>query len=350
MTIRWKHLLALVIVVPVLGLLFGWSGLMSIRASSGHWAVTDWFLHWVMGNSVRTAAFSIEVPPLDNPALLPPAAGHYETGCAICHGSPAQGRSQAALAMLPPPPDLKTVVPRWTDAQLFEIVKHGVRFTGMPAWPAQTRHDEVWAMIAFLRKLPDMDEKTYARASGLHGMGTAGEVSPLSITCESCHAEAKLNDQSIIPRLSGQSEVYLLEALKAYRVGKRPSGFMQVPVATLPTESLQELARYYATQRASPREVSAADAQLLEAGAQLAKSGRSADKIPPCLSCHDRSGANPAYPKLAGQNSAYLSRQLELFRQGIRGGGTAQHLMVSVAKNMSDADIEALSAFFSRRR
>ena len=154
MTIRWKYLAILVIVAPLLGFGVAWSGLMSVKASTGHWGITDWFLHWVMRNSIRTAALSIEAPPLDNPALLPPAAGHFETGCAICHGSPAQGRSGAVLAMLPPPPDLKTVASSWSDAQLFEIVKHGVRFTGMPAWPAQVRDDEVWDMVAFLRKLP----------------------------------------------------------------------------------------------------------------------------------------------------------------------------------------------------
>lgn len=350
MKIRWKYLLILAILAPILGFGFAWSGLMSVRASTGHWAVTDWFLHWVMRNSVATASLSVTPPPLDNPALIAPAAGHFETGCAICHGSPAQGRSPAVLAMLPPPPNLKEVVPKWSDAELFEIVKHGVRFTGMPAWPTGTRDDEVWAMVSFLRKLPDMDEKAYFRASGQHGIGTAGEVSPLPITCESCHAEARLSEQSIIPRLAGQSEAYLLEALKAYQTGNRPSGFMEVAVGILAEESLPDLAHYYAAQRASPREGPAADPQLLEAGARLAQNGRSVDKIPACFSCHDRLGANPAYPRLSGQNSAYLRGQLELFRQGVRGGGTAQHLMASVAKNLSDADIAALSAFFSQRR
>lgn len=248
MTIRWKYLAILVIVAPLLGLGFAWSGLMSVKASTGHWGMTDWFLHWVMRNSIRTAALSIEVPPLDNPALLPPAAGHFETGCAICHGSPAQKASGAVLAMLPPPPDLKTVVPGWSDAELFEIVKHGVRFTGMPAWPAQVRDDEVWDMVAFLRKLPGMDGNAYLQASGLHGIGTAGEVSPLPITCESCHAEKRLNGNSVIPRLAGQSEAYLLNSLRAYAHGERASGVMKVAVGTLAEESLPELAAYYAKQ------------------------------------------------------------------------------------------------------
>jgi cytochrome c553 len=243
MTIRWKHLIALVIMVPLLGLGVGWSGLMSVRASTGHFAITDWFLHWVMRNSIATSARSVDVPPLDDAALVPGAAGHFETGCAVCHGSPAQPAPASVLAMLPPPPDLQKVVPQWSDAQLFEIVKHGVRFTGMPAWPVPSRDDEVWSMVAFLRKLPEMDATAYMQASGLHGIGDAGEVSPLPITCESCHAESRLSDQSHIPRLAGQSEAYLLNSLKAFAGKQRPSGIMQVAVGTLGDASLPGLCR-----------------------------------------------------------------------------------------------------------
>jgi cytochrome c553 len=350
MTIRWKHLIVLAILAPLLGLAVGWSGLMSVRASTGHWAVTDWFLHWVMRNSVSARAVATgDVPPLESPGLLPGAAGHFETGCAVCHGSPAQPRPDSVLAMLPPPPDLKVVVPEWTDGELFEIVKHGVRFTGMPAWPVQSRDDEVWSMVAFLRKLPDMDANAYIQASGLHGVGEAGEVSPLPITCESCHAEGKLNDGSLVPRLAGQSEAYLLNALKAYADKARPSGIMQVAVGTLPEEGLPELAAYYANQVPQSRQAASHDPALIEKGRILAESGRVADKIPACLSCHDKAGANPAYPKLSGQNDAYLRQQLALFQAGLRGGSSYAHLMTSAAKEMTAEDIGAAAAYFSQR-
>ncbi|SFA73360.1 Cytochrome c553 [Rhizobium sp. NFR07] len=349
MTVRWKHLIVLVILLPLLGLGVGWSGLMSVRASTGHWAITDWFLHWVMRNSVATRVAFVDTPPLDDPALIPGAAGHFETGCATCHGSPAQAAPASVLAMLPPPPDLKKVVLEWTDAELFEIVKHGVRFTGMPAWPTQSRDDEVWSMVAFLRKLPDMDANAYMQASGLHGIGHAGEVSPLPITCESCHAESKLNDTSLIPRLAGQSEAYLLNALKAYADTKRPSGIMQVAAGTLPREGLPELAAYYANQPRATRPLVQQDAGLVEKGRVLAEEGRVADKIPACLSCHDKASANPAYPKLSGQNSAYLRQQLSLFHAEIRGGSFYGHLMEGVAKQLTPEDIDAASAYFSQR-
>lgn len=351
MIIRRKQLIVLAIIGPLLVLAVGWSGLMSVRASSGHWAITDWFLHWVMRNSVSARAVAPEqVPQLDDPGLIAGAAGHFETACAICHGSPAQPRPASVLAMLPPPPDLQTVVPQWSHSELFEIVKHGVRFTGMPAWPTRSRDDEIWSMVAFLKKLPEMDAADYIEASGLHGMGKAGEVSPLPITCESCHAEKRLNDDSRIPRLAGQSEAYLVNALKAYETGERPSGIMQVAVGILSAEDLSELAAYYAKQTLPVREVAAQDPALIEKGRAIAEVGRASDKIPACLSCHDTAAGNSAYPKLSGQNVAYLRQQLARFQEGSRGGSPYGHLMQDAAKGLTPDDIDALSVYFSQRQ
>ena len=33
----------------------------------------------------------------------------------------------------------------------------------MPAWPTQTRDDEVWMMVAFLRALPEFDSNDHRR-------------------------------------------------------------------------------------------------------------------------------------------------------------------------------------------
>ena len=52
--LTWKRALAALVTLGLAGLLFAWSGLFQISASSGHWKITDWFLHWTMQNSVRT--------------------------------------------------------------------------------------------------------------------------------------------------------------------------------------------------------------------------------------------------------------------------------------------------------
>ncbi|MCO5731729.1 c-type cytochrome [Rhizobium sp. SSA_523] len=347
MFIRWKYVIAAAIAAPFIGLFVAWSGVFGIGASSGHWAITDWFLHWSMRNSTRTAALGTEVPPLDNPEMLPLGAGHYAQACAMCHGSPAQGRPAVVFGMLPVPPDLKDDIPTWTDAELFQIVQHGVRFTGMPAWPVQTRPDEVWAMVAFLRAMPSMDAERYRQLSGVHADN--GGADDGRLTCASCHDENRLNGRSLIPSLAGQSEAYLRESLIAYAQGNRASGVMATAIHGMDATETGEFAAYFAQQPrrpAVPEEGNPRGADIA-AGRVLAMTGRPEDRIPACLSCHEKPDGNPLYPSLVGQSVPYLSRQLHLFREGERGGTRFSHLMARAAHELTDADIENLSAYFA---
>ena len=157
MRIHWKHVAIGLAILPVAALFVAWIGFFNVGASTGHWKITEWFLHFAMRSAVRTYALAAPEPPPFDEVMLPPAAGHFARGCAVCHGAPGEPRSPAVLRMLPQPPDLARIAGKWTDAELFRIVKHGVRFTGMPAWPSQARDDEVWWMVMFLRRLPEMD-------------------------------------------------------------------------------------------------------------------------------------------------------------------------------------------------
>lgn len=338
MRIGWKPLGAGVVAMVAGGMLIAWSGLIEVRASSGHWRITDWFLHFVMRSSIRTAAIGIEVPDLDNPAYLPVAAGHYEAACADCHGSPERARSPVALGMLPPPPALEDVVGSWSDAQLFEIVKHGVRYTGMPAWPAISRDDEVWAMVAFLRRYPALDAQSYRRLTGAPQEPGQTSLKSLLSSCDSCHALVQPGDSSLIPMLDGQSASYLLESLYAFRSRTRPSGVMQAAVGQLDDRTINELARAYALRPTPDRRDRALPV--------LATIGDAARGIPACLTCHDRPGLNPAFPSLRGLGGGYVRSQLRLFREGLRGGGTYRELMTRAARNLTDDDIEALARHF----
>ena len=65
--------------------------------------------------------------------------------------------------MLPSPPDLTTSMRPWKDEELFWIVQHGIKYTGMPGWVALEREDEIWAVVAFLKQIPTIDAESYAR-------------------------------------------------------------------------------------------------------------------------------------------------------------------------------------------
>lgn len=64
-----------------------------------------------------------------------------------------------------------------------------------------------------------------------------------------------------------------------------------------------------------------------------------------CAACHGPGDPASDTPRLAGQNKGYLVRQLRAFRQSKR----ANSLMVEITRQMSDADIDDVAAFWSHQ-
>lgn len=355
------------VVLAIGGFLFAWSGLFNIAASSGHWAITEWFLHFAMRQSVETHAMGIETPPLDDPAMVAKGAGHFEAGCAPCHGTPGHRPNPVANGMTPTPPHLVDHVASWEPKELFWIVKHGVKYTGMPAWPALHRDDEVWAMTAFLTRLPDLDPDGYRRLAfgdaGAGNTGAAGLPDDASDDvvryCARCHGDTGTGrGLGAFPILAGQSEPYLRAALSAYAGGERPSGVMQLATAGLDDATLRALARHYATRgaRAGLAEPCVqgdrsrrVDPELIEKGRRIAHAGVPEAGLPPCASCHGPAdiSRHSRYPELAGQYRAYLALQMRLFRQGARGGSPYAHIMTTIGKRLEDEHIDAASAYYA---
>lgn len=347
----------LLLALGVLGFLVAASGLIPTKASDGHWRITAWFLHFSMQRSAATHSLGLEVPPLDDEGLIIKGATHYEFGCRSCHGAPGAAPSLVTQSLLPRPADLAQAVPRMDPKQLFHIVKHGVKFTGMPAFPVQDRDDEVWAVVAFLMKLPALDEAGYRQLTGGEPRPVAPGQVPTGNTfasvnraCQQCHGGDGLGRGGHIPRLAGQRPEYLHKALDAYSRGQRSSGIMRPIAASLDEATLRQLVDYYAglPAKSSGAEPTEADRAIVEHGRRIAHEGIRERRVPACVECHEPSGrrTNPAYPSLAGQPVAYLVRQLELFKDGHRGGSSYAHLMQPVAARLEPEEMQAVARYF----
>src|SRR5690606_7740464 len=123
-----------------------------------------------------THSLLIQPPTLSDQDAFKGAA-HYDIACRSCHGGPGSPEPTLAFHMTPRPPNLAESVPKYDAEELFYIVKHGIKFTGMPAWPAQQRDDEVWAMTAFLLRYPDLDPLLYGDL--VHGRLGETAVEPM---------------------------------------------------------------------------------------------------------------------------------------------------------------------------
>lgn len=309
------------------------SGIVPIAASSGHWMITEWFLQFAMSRSVSTHSLGIRVPPLDDPDLVLKGGTHYEIGCRPCHGSPGAAQPRIAGRMMPRPPDLPPRIRELKPQELFYVVKHGVKFTGMPAWPAIQRDDEVWAVVAILKELAHLDDAGYQRLVNGETAPTApvynlpGAPSPaITQTCVRCHGIDGIGrGNGAFPKLAGQRQGYLENALAAYSSGSRHSGIMEPISAGLRAEDIRDAARYYAGQRLPETPLTSAEnVASIERGRAIAQHGIPEQRVPSCIDCHAPEGGkfNANFPALNRQHAEYLVLQLLLFKEGHRSEGS----------------------------
>jgi cytochrome c553 len=358
---------ALLAVLGVGGFLVAASGIIPIKASSGHWAITRWFLQFAKERSVATHTLALESPSLDEPWLVVKGAAHYEIGCRPCHGSPELRDPRIARQMIPPPPYLPETVSKWEPEELFYIVKHGIKFTGMPAWPSRQRDDEVWAMVAFLRDFPELNAEKYRQLANGEAAGSR-DVVPLggllgpqngrekmrnvvTTSCGRCHGVDGLGrGTAAFPKLSGQHPIYLVASLEAFASGDRHSGIMEPIAADLSLELMRALADYYGSLKWPPPTPPPKEAALaIVRGEAIAQRGIPNQDVPACAACHGPTATprNPMYPVLAGQYADYLALQLTLFKQEQRGGTAYAHLMRQVAARLSAEQINDVARYYA---
>jgi cytochrome c553 len=335
------------------GFLLAWSGIYNIAASRGHWAAVEWLLEFGMKNSVRRRAWTITPPPLDDPDLVTLGAAHFHRACAHCHGAPGMRGDLTAQRALPPPPDLRHVSREWTDNELFWIVKHGIKYTGMPAWVALERDDEIWPVVAFLKKLRDLGRDDYRRlalgpaespAQAGRTIATLGDISSIVGACARCHgAENNRPASALVPVLHGQPKEFLTAALRAYASGTRLSGIMQPVARELAPDVIGVVADYYAS-LPPPKPA----LPIAQQSSELATRGDVTAKIPACTGCHD-AGALLIYPRLAGQNAAYMANRLRLWKNGLPASTDSEAVMAPIARLLTGEQIAEVSAYFAAR-
>ena len=336
------------------------SGVVPIKASSGHWAITAIMLDFAKIRSVATHSWGITSPPLDDEVLIVRGAGHYENGCLPCHGGPGRVIPPVIAAMTPTPPELRERLSRWRPEELFSIVKHGIKFTGMPAWPAQRRDDEVWAMVAFLRRLPNLDASAYQRlvygeasaAGGSPAMVAAGSEPPRAIreVCWRCHGvNGTGRNSGAFPSLAGQRAAYLENSLRAFRDSTRFSGTMEEIAAQLSEGAMREIAIYYERLPVHSIDATTVDASAAARGRMIATTGLPDRDIPACAECHGPTALpkNPSYPKLAGQHVRYLTSQLTLLKERRRGGSPHVNLMHVFIDRLRLNEISDVAQYYS---
>lgn len=96
---------------------------------------------------------------------------HFADHCASCHANDGGGDTEMGRNLWPKAPDMRAApTQELTDGELFYIIEHGVRFTGMPAWSTGTAAGEnsSWQLVHFIRELPRLTPEQLVRMQALN--------------------------------------------------------------------------------------------------------------------------------------------------------------------------------------
>jgi len=98
-------------------------------------------------------------PEPATPESLRDGLEHFADHCAICHANDGSGDTAIGRSLYPRAPDMRLpATQQLTDGELFYIIEHGVKLTGMPAWGTGTAEGEraSWRLVRFIRHLPNL--------------------------------------------------------------------------------------------------------------------------------------------------------------------------------------------------
>lgn len=140
---------------------FTYSGLFNVAATTHEPVVVRWMLENTRKNSIQHEAKNIIVPKLSGENRLVSGGKAFEEMCSGCHGAPGKKPFLGATDMNPPPPDLEGISRQRTAKELFWVVKNGIRMTGMPAWGPTHTDVQIWDLVAFMKRLPELSPSIY---------------------------------------------------------------------------------------------------------------------------------------------------------------------------------------------
>ena len=165
----------MLVVLLLIGLLVVLTGGYNVAATERHTTIGAWALNTNFRNSVQGSADDIAAPEFTR-AMVDAGAPEYKAMCAHCHGGVGEGRAEWVKGMRPMPPALARATEEWSAAEVYWLVKHGAKMTGMPAFGPTHDDEALWNIAAFVKAMPEMSAEQYAAYSSKHGGEEGGHV------------------------------------------------------------------------------------------------------------------------------------------------------------------------------
>ena len=137
--------------------------------------------------------------------------------------------------------------------------------------------------------------------------------------CATCHGVSGNSTLRNVPNLAGQQKDYLARQLREFkaqtRSDRRAVDNMWAVSHDLTDKQIDGLAARFAAQKPEAQAVEGRPEQIA-AGEKIFNGGALGEGVPPCAGCHGNDGAGkPLFPRLAGQHTDYLVKQLMVFQR-----------------------------------
>jgi mono/diheme cytochrome c family protein len=156
-----RILVVVLVLLALAGVAFMYSGLYDVAASTPDNGLVKSILEITRDRSVERRSEGIKPPNLDDPQRIRTGLVHYHEMCATCHGAPGVKISEIGMGLNPDPPELAARRGGGDPRETFWIVKNGLKMTGMPAFGVTHTDEEIWAIVAFLHKMPKLNPQEY---------------------------------------------------------------------------------------------------------------------------------------------------------------------------------------------
>jgi mono/diheme cytochrome c family protein len=129
-------------------------GAAEVRADVDAPAWQSGLMHLAVRAAVRRSAAGLKSPLAPSAADLIAGRKSYMDTCAGCHGQP--GRPPRTRPLFLTPPAFVHVGTQYSVPELFWIIKHGIRRTGMSAYSYCFSDGEIWEVAEFVKRMKNL--------------------------------------------------------------------------------------------------------------------------------------------------------------------------------------------------
>jgi mono/diheme cytochrome c family protein len=141
-------------------------GLTDVRSDSKASRLESEIMTSAVRAAVRRGASGISSPATANDERIIAGGKLYVAGCAGCHGELAKPFREDQ-DHFPPVPQLPHAGTNYAEPELYWIVKHGIRMSGMSAYGKAYSEQQLWALSALVYRIknlpPDVLEAIQAK-------------------------------------------------------------------------------------------------------------------------------------------------------------------------------------------